>query len=242
MQLSYYERNVEYIRNRNKQANKEYYRQNRSAILLKRRYRYMASKRVKASYFDLLPCDIQLQIFQRKHELEFRPTLEIINKLKYAVNPLHHNVFCDMTLNRASSPVCDIHLRNGLLTPISTKSSILIDLRCFSSNCYFYTSCQTIQLINKMLNADLVMTYRNKHSGLHAEAYNARFKYDCVSIKFNQKRKPVLVIEIIELLRLLGLRYDDPDPNTIGRLLIYDIGVHYRTRQRDIISIGAFTD
>ena len=86
------------------------------------------------------------------------------------------------------------------------------------------------------------MTYRNKHSGPHAEAYNARFKYDCVSIKFNQQRKPVLVVYVIELLRLLDLRYDDPAPNTIGRLLIYDIGVLERTRQRDIINIYAFAD
>ena len=240
MQLSYYERNIEYIRDRNKQANKEYYKQNRSAILLKRRYRYIASKRVNASYFDLLPCDIQLNIFQ-KHELEYMPTLNIIKKLKFAKTyTVHHNVFYDMTLNRASSPVCDIHLRNGLLTPISTKSSLLIDLRCFSSSCYFYASCQTIQLINKMLNVELILTYKNKHSGSHAEAYNARFKYDCAAIKFNQKRNnnPVLVIEIIELLQLLDLRYDDPD----GRFLIYDIDVRYRTRQRDIISISAFTD
>jgi len=94
-----------------------------------------------------------------------------------------------------------------------------------------------------MLNVGLILTYKNKHSGSHAEAYNARFKYDCAAIKFNQKRNnnPVLVIEIIELLQLLDLRYDDTDPNTIGRLLIYDIDVHHRTRQRDIISIAAFT-
>ena len=52
----------------------------------------------------------------------------------------------------------------------------------------------------------------------------------------------MLVVEIIELLRLLNLRYDDPDPNTIGRLLIYDIGVLEGTRQRDIINIHAFAD
>jgi len=94
-----------------------------------------------------------------------------------------------------------------------------------------------------MLNVELILTYKNKHSGSHAESYNARFKYDCAVIKFNQKRNnnPVLVIEIIELLQSLDLSYDDPDPNTIGRLLIYDIDVHYRTRQRDIISIAAFT-
>ena len=73
---------------------------------------------------------------------------------------------------------------------------------------------------------------------------NTRFMYDCANIKFNQTRKnnPVLGIEIIQLLRLLRLSYDDPDPNTIGRLSVYDIGVHYRTRQRDIICINAFTD
>ena len=63
MQFSYYERNVEHIRSRNKIANREYYKQNKAEILRKRRYRYMASKRVKASYFDLLPFDIQLNIF-----------------------------------------------------------------------------------------------------------------------------------------------------------------------------------
>ena len=93
MQLSYYERNVEYIRDRNKLANKEYYKQNRSAILLKRRYRYMASKRVNASYFDLLPCDIQLKIFQKKHELEYMPTLNIIKKLKFSKNTLFTTMY-----------------------------------------------------------------------------------------------------------------------------------------------------
>ena len=88
------------------------------------------------------------------------------------------------------------------------------------------------------------MSWRNKHHTSRAEQSDARFKYDCANIKFKQKRNnnPVLVIEIIELLKLLGLSYDDPDPNTLGRLLVYDIDVHYRTRQRDVISINAFTD
>ena len=84
-----------------------------------------------------------------------------------------------------------------------------------------------------MLNC---LSYRNKRYKLRPE--NTGFKYDCASIKFNQKRNnnPVLVIEIIELLKILGLSYDD------GCLLVFDLGVHYRIRQRDIISIDAFTD
>ena len=46
----------------------------------------------------------------------------------------------------------------------------------------------------------------------------------------------MLVIEIIELLRLLGLCFDD------NRLLVFNISVHHRTRDRDTISIDAFTD
>ena len=146
-----------------------------------------------------------------------------------------------MPLNKTLSPVCDIHMRNGLLTPISTKSNILIDIRIFSSRCYFYTSCEIIECVNTKLNVELFMSYRNKHNKPRAE--NVRFKYDRTSIKLNQKRNnnPLLVIERVELLRILGLSYDDPDPNTFGRLLVFDIGVYYRTRQRDIISIDAFT-
>jgi len=245
MQFSYYERNVEHIRSRNKIANREYYKQNKAEILRKRRYRYMASKRVKASYFDLLPFDIKMNIFQKKHELEFKQVLNIIDKLKHATTISSNcNVSFDMALNKTLSPVCDIHMRNGLLTPISTRSNMLIDLSIFSRRCFFYTSCKTIKHVQQLLDVELLMSYKNKRYMSHAEQPNTRFKYDCANIKFNQKRNnnPVLVIEIVEVLRLLNLSYDDPDPNTIGTLLVYDIGVHYRTRQRDIVSIDAITD
>ena len=49
MQFTYYQRNVEYIRDRNKLANREYYKQSKIEILRKRRYRYMVATRVKAS-------------------------------------------------------------------------------------------------------------------------------------------------------------------------------------------------
>jgi len=140
-----------------------------------------------------------------------------------------------MAVNKTLSPVSDIHMRNGLLTPISTKNNILLDLRFFSFRCCFCTSCEIPECVETKLNAEMFMSYKNKGHKLRAEC--TRFKYDCASIKFNQKgnNNPVLVIEIIELLRILGLSYDD------GRLLVFDIGVHYRTRQRDIISIDAFT-
>ena len=78
------------------------------------------------------------------------------------------------------------------------------------------------------------MSYMNKRQKSRFEHPMYRYKFDCASKKFNQKRNnPVLVIEIIELLRLLGLCFD------ANRLLVFNIGVHYRTRHRDIISIDA---
>ena len=74
-------------------------------------------------------------------------------------------------------------------------------------------------------------------------SYEIPFQYDCVNVKFLQNRNdnPVLVIEIIELLRLLYLCYDDPDPNTFARLSIHDICAYYRSSKRDVISIDGTT-
>ena len=123
MQFRYYERNADYIRNRNRLANKEYYKQNRTEILRKRRYRYMTSNRVQTSLFDLLPFDIQLKIFKQKHELEFKQVLNIIDKLQFVTTLRNScNVYFEMSFNKTLSPVYEIHMRNGLLTPISTKT------------------------------------------------------------------------------------------------------------------------
>ena len=77
----------------------------------------------------------------------------------------------------------------------------------------------------------------NKRKKCRFEHTMYRYKFDCDSILFNQKRySPVLVIEIIGLLRLLGLCFDD------NRLFVFNISVHSQTRERDSISIDAFAE
>ena len=71
MPSDYYIKNIDYIRNRNKLSNRDYYRDNKDKILQNKRNRYKQLKQCKNSYFDLLPEDVQLKIYKKKHELEF---------------------------------------------------------------------------------------------------------------------------------------------------------------------------
>ena len=138
-----------------------------------------------SSYFDLLSFDIQLKIYRAKHELEYKQTLDMITKLVYAkACPICSHVSFNMGLGVALSPVCDMRLRNGLLSPISCNNNITIDLKLFSRRCYFYASRETVDQINIMLDLELTM-YRKRRTN----SYEIPFQYDCVNVKFKQKKK-----------------------------------------------------
>ena len=104
----------------------------------KRRYRYMTLDRVQTSLFDLLPFDIQLNMFKQKHELEFKQVLNIIDELQLVATRRNScNVYFDMSLSKTLSSVCNIHVRNGLLTPISTKNNVLRGLESYHVGAIF---------------------------------------------------------------------------------------------------------
>ena len=240
MPSDYYIKNIDCIRNRNKLSNRDYYRDNKDKILQNKRNRYKQLKQCKNSYFDLLPEDVQLKIYKKKHELEFLPTLNLIRKLRYLNHP---NINFDMALKKSPSPLCDIHLRNGLLTQVSNRNNIIIDLRASRiSHLFFYTSYSMIRAIQNKFDVSVTMTYRNKSNMCHCERCNARFRYDCANFKFNNSRNanPIIILEIVELLILLGIHYDDPDPDTIGTIYIYNISNIHSTRQRDIFALSAY--
>ena len=240
MPSDYYNKNIEYIRARNKLSNREYYKDNKEQILQNKRTRYKRSKQCKHSHFDALPEDVQIKIYKKKHELELLPTLNLINKFKYLNH--HPNISFCMSLQISLSP-CDINLRCGLLTELSNRNNIIIDL-CASRihHLFFSASSSMIQHAQRKLNIKIVMSYRNRNHACCDERCNVRFKYDCANIRFNQSRiaHPIITLEIIELLILLGIRYDDPDPNALGCLSIYDIYNIRKTRQRDIFVLGAY--
>ena len=60
MPSDYYVDNIDYIRNRNKLSNREYYHDNKTKILDTKKLRYKQLQRCKQSYIDLLPEEIQL--------------------------------------------------------------------------------------------------------------------------------------------------------------------------------------
>ena len=79
----------------------------------------MASNRVEASLFDLLPFDIQLKIYKQKHDLECKQVLNIIDKLRFVtIIGNSCNAYFEMSLNKTLSPVWDVYMRNGLFTHI----------------------------------------------------------------------------------------------------------------------------
>ncbi len=65
MPSDYYISNIDYIRNRNKLSNRKYYHDNKDKILHNKRIRYKQLKQCQNSYLDLLPEDVQLNIYNK---------------------------------------------------------------------------------------------------------------------------------------------------------------------------------
>lgn len=241
MPSDYYINNIDYIRNRNKLSNRKYYNDNKNKILQNKRIRYKKSKICISSYFDLLPDDIQINIYKKKHELEFLPTLHLISKIKCIKIFKHRPVDFDMSLTKSPSPVCNRHLRNGLLTQVSNRNNIIIDLRLSNCYLYFFTSLSRIQAIQNRFNISIKMTYRNRQLSCNCVGCISKFVFDRANIKFNKRNNnPIIVLEIIELLLLLGIHYHDPDPYTVGKVSIDNIFSISNTRQRDVLALSTW--
>ena len=59
----------------------------------------MTTNQAPTSLLDSLPFDIQLNIFKQKHELDFKPVLNIIAKLHFVTTIKHSlNVFFEIAL------------------------------------------------------------------------------------------------------------------------------------------------
>ena len=69
------------------------------------------------SYIDLLPDDVLQQIYKMKHQLEFNPTLDILDKLRLAID-------CELIEMRL--PI------RKLLEKINTKKQLYIDVGHFT--------------------------------------------------------------------------------------------------------------
>ena len=153
----------------------------------------------------------------------------------------HRPVDFDMSLTKSPSPVCNRHLRNGLLTQVSNRNNIIIDLRLSNWYLYFFTSLSRIQAIQNRFNISIKMTYRNRQLSCNCVGCISKFVFDRANIKFNKRNNnPIIVLEIIELLLLLGIHYHDPDPYTVGKVSIDNIFSISNTRQRDVLALSTW--
>jgi len=85
------------------------------------------------------------------------------------------------------------------------------------------------------------MTYRNRQLSCNCVGCISKFVFDRANIKFNKRNNnPIIVLEIIELLLLLGIHYHDPDPYTVGKVSIDNIFSISNTRQRDVLALSTW--
>ena len=216
----YYNNNKDSIIERNNANYKIYYNENKSAILQKKRNKYRQKRKCKHSLIDNLPCDVEYKIFNMKHQLEFMPCLNYINKIKYCYS---RNRWLDLS--------CYRHVKH-MLKPVSTRKSIALILDYEEDATFEICKCQLDEL-EKDINAKIYMSLRCDNS------YNTEHVYDCAVIRFNESRakQPILAIELIELLIRLNFRYDGQPTD---RVLLTDIEVKHYNRQFDQVYFELF--
>ena len=213
MSKKYYQNNKDFIKERNNANYKIYYTENKAAILQKKRNKYYQKRKCKHSLIDILPCDVEYKIYNMKHQLEFMPCLNYIEKMKYCYS---HNAFVDLSLYK--------RIKN-MLQPISYRKSFALILDYDGDAVFNICDCQLAQL-KKDINAQIYMSIRCEN------LYNAYNVYDCAVVRFNDSRanNPILAIEIIELLVRLNFMYDG---QMSDRVLLTDIEVKHLNRQFD---------
>ena len=113
----------------------------------KQRQKHRQQRKCKLSLTDNLPCDVQYKIYSMKHQIEFSPSLNYIEKLKYCYS---RNKWLDLS--------CYKHVKT-MLKPISYRKSIALILDYEEDAIFDICDCQLNQL-EKDINAKVYLSTR----------------------------------------------------------------------------------
>ena len=95
--IKYYDNNKYRIIERSNANYNIHYNDNKKAILLQERQKYKQQRKCKVSLIYNLPCDVQNKIYNMKHQIEFSPSLNYIEKIKYCYS---RNIWLDLSYYR----------------------------------------------------------------------------------------------------------------------------------------------
>ena len=137
------------------------------------------------SYIDFMPDDVLHTIFKNKHAMEYLPTLQMINKFKYAF---------DEDNFKTRIPI------KQLMKPLTKRKIFHMDVEEYRGEIAFGATEEDIKKVEKDFNVKVALNKPN--DPLNIQTFNEF--YTDVRIKWKDPRH-VLVLDIICLTKSLDL-------------------------------------